>query len=218
LTVVYGACFPAPTPTNEAGAPCAAGRTPKGAFAVISRLRYVLLSLVLLCALLANQALAASARAHRATRQAALGVRAVLFARHLIGVRYRWGGTSPSTGFDCSGFVQFVYRHYGIHLPRTTYSQFDTGRRVSRNALRPGDLVFFDGVGHVGMYIGGGRFIHAPHAGTSVEISSLSDSWYAGTFDGARRFFAAASRRPHRVVKAVATGRIPVAWPPLRRG
>jgi len=185
---------------------------------VISRLRYVLLCLALLCALLAHQALAASARAQRATRQSALGVRAVLFARHLVGVPYRWGGTSPSTGFDCSGFVQFVYRHYGIHLPRTTYSQFDTGRRVSRSALRPGDLVFFDGVGHVGMYVGGGRFIHAPHSGTSVQISSLSDSWYAATFDGARRLFAVVSRRPRRVVKAAVTRRIPVAWPPLRRG
>jgi cell wall-associated NlpC family hydrolase len=189
---------------------------------VISRLRYVLLCVALVCALLASQAAAASARAQRATRQAALGARAVLFARHLLGVPYRWGGTSPSTGFDCSGFVQFVYRHYGIHLPRTTYSQFDTGRRVPRSALRPGDLVFFDGVGHVGLYVGGGRFIHAPHSGTSVEISSLSDEWYASTFDGARRLFAAVSRRPRRVVKAAtkiaATRPIPVAWPPIRRG
>jgi cell wall-associated NlpC family hydrolase len=185
---------------------------------VISRLRYVLLCLALLGVLVAHQAFATGARAQRATRQAALGVRAVLFARHLIGVPYRWGGTSPSTGFDCSGFVQFVYRHYGIRLPRTTYSQFDTGRRVSRSALRPGDLVFFDGVGHVGMYIGGGRFIHAPHAGTSVQISRLSEAWYAATFDGARRLFAATARRPRRLVKPAPIRPIQVAWPPLRRG
>jgi cell wall-associated NlpC family hydrolase len=189
---------------------------------LFTRLRYVLLALALVCALLASQASAASARAQRSTRQSAVGLRAVVYARHLLGVPYRWGGTSPSTGFDCSGFVQFVYRHFGVQLPRTTYSQFDTGRRVSRESLRPGDLVFFDGVGHVGMYVGGGRFIHAPHTGTTVRISSLSESWYAATFDGARRLFVAAYRPPRHVVKSVVkdivAGRIPVAWHALRPG
>ena len=124
-------------------------------------------------------------RAH-ADRAKTLGLQAVTFARRLIGVPYSWGGTSPRTGFDCSGFVRFVYQHFGIHLPHSSYADFDLGKRVSRQGLRPGDLVFFDGLGHVGMYVGNGRFIHAPHTGTRVEIDSLT-GWYAGVYDGARR-------------------------------
>ena len=94
---------------------------------------------------------------------------------------------SPSSGFDCSGFTRFVYAHFGIDLPHYSGSQFGEGRSVSRGALRPGDLVFFDGLGHVGIYIGDGRFIHAPHSGTRVSIDSLS-GWYGSRYDGARRF------------------------------
>jgi cell wall-associated NlpC family hydrolase len=115
-----------------------------------------------------------------------VGVRAARYARHLLGVRYEYGGTSPRTGFDCSGFVRFVWSHFGVHLPRVSYSQFDTGRRVGRRGLRPGDLVFFAGAGHVGLYIGNGRFIHAPHTGTRVSISSLGGA-YGAEFAGARR-------------------------------
>jgi cell wall-associated NlpC family hydrolase len=111
--------------------------------------------------------------------------RVVGFARRFLGVPYVWGGTSPS-GFDCSGFTRYVYAHFGVSLPHYTYSQFDRGRRVARAALRPGDLVFFDGVGHVGLYIGHNLFIHAPHTGTRVSVASLS-GWYSGTFAGARR-------------------------------
>ena len=192
---------------------------------MISRLRSVLLVLVLVAAFLVSHASAAGMRAQRTTRQSAFGLRAVVFARHLLGVPYRWGGTSPRTGFDCSGFVQFVFRHLGIDLPRTTYSQFDSGRRVSRAGLEPGDLVFFDGVGHVGLYVGRGRFIHAPHSGTTVQISSLADSWYESRFDGARRLaapvvHAVAHRAARKVVHLAAgrTGRIPVAWRGLRPG
>jgi cell wall-associated NlpC family hydrolase len=184
---------------------------------VISRLRSVLLVLVLVCAIAASHASATSARSQRAARQSAFGLRAVAFARHLLGVPYRWGGTSPRTGFDCSGFVQFVYRHLGIDLPRTTYSQFDSGRRISREGLEPGDLVFFDGVGHVGLYVGGGRFIHAPHSGTTVQISSLAGSWYASRFDGARRLAAPVVQAVARKVVKAVERRIPVAWPPFRR-
>ena len=109
------------------------------------------------------------------------------FARRLLGVPYRYGGDSPSGGFDCSGFVRYVYAHLGLRLPHSSYADFGLGRRVERAALRPGDLVFFDGVGHVGMYVGGGRFIHAPHTGTHVQVTSLSDPWYRATYDGARR-------------------------------
>jgi cell wall-associated NlpC family hydrolase len=110
----------------------------------------------------------------------------VSFARRFVGVRYVYGGTSPRTGFDCSGFTRFVYAHFGVSLPHYTVAQFGLGRRVSRAGLRPGDLVFFSGLGHVGLYIGAGRFIHAPHTGTDVEIDSLGGSYGAG-FDGARR-------------------------------
>jgi peptidoglycan DL-endopeptidase CwlO len=107
-------------------------------------------------------------------------------AMQYLGVPYVWGGASPS-GFDCSGFVMFVYAQMGISLPHHAASMYNYGVPVSQDALEPGDLVFFDGLGHMGIYIGGGQFIHAPHTGDVVKISSLSDSWYAATYVGARR-------------------------------
>jgi cell wall-associated NlpC family hydrolase len=115
-----------------------------------------------------------------------LGLRAVRYARRFLGIRYTWGGRSPRTGFDCSGLVSYVYAHFGIRLPRISYAQFGSGRRVARNRLRPGDLVFFDGAGHVGIYAGNGRFIHAPHTGTVVQLSRLRGPYGRG-YDGARR-------------------------------
>ena len=98
---------------------------------------------------------------------------------------YAWGGESPS-GFDCSGLVQYVYARVGVSLPRVTTEQWQPAATSPRGALRPGDLVFFHGIGHVGIYLGGGRFIHAPHTGTVVQISALS-GWYAEQYDGAVR-------------------------------
>ena len=108
------------------------------------------------------------------------------YARHLLGVRYSYGGTSPRSGFDCSGFTRFVFAHFGVALPHYSVAQFSLGRRVSRRSLRPGDLLFFDGLGHVGIYVGRGRFIHAPHTGTRVSVQPLS-GWYSARFVGARR-------------------------------
>ena len=115
-----------------------------------------------------------------------LGNKVVRYAKHFLGVPYSWGGTSPRTGFDCSGFVRFVYAHFGVGLAHSSFSQFRSGIRVARGGLKPGDLVFFHGVGHVGIYIGGGRFIHAPHSGTRVSIAPLG-GWYSSDYDGARR-------------------------------
>jgi cell wall-associated NlpC family hydrolase len=107
-------------------------------------------------------------------------------AMQYLGVPYVWGGASPS-GFDCSGFIMYVYAQVGVSLPHHAASQYSHGTPVSRDQLQPGDLVFFNGLGHAGIYIGGGQFIHAPHTGDVVKISSLSDSWYASTWVGGRR-------------------------------
>jgi cell wall-associated NlpC family hydrolase len=108
-------------------------------------------------------------------------------AMQYLGVPYVWGGASPS-GFDCSGFAMYVYGQVGISLPHNAAMQYNTvGVPVSRDDLQPGDLVFFDGLGHMGIYIGGGQFVHAPHTGDVVKISSLYDSWYASTYVGAKR-------------------------------
>jgi len=135
----------------------------------------------------------------RMTGPLPVGARAVQFARRLVGVPYRYGGDSPGSGFDCSGFVRYVYAHFGLRLPHSSYADFGLGKRVERRSLRPGDLVFFDGVGHVGMYVGRGRFIHAPHSGTSVQVTSLSEPWYRASYEGARRLVAA--RPAHRQLR-----------------
>jgi cell wall-associated NlpC family hydrolase len=114
-----------------------------------------------------------------------LGEKIVKYAKRMIGVPYVYGGSSPH-GFDCSGLTSYVYRHFHVAIARTSYGQYGDGRRVLRNRLKPGDLVFFHGLGHVGIYVGNGRFIHAPHTGTRVRIESLR-GWYSGRFDGARR-------------------------------
>ncbi len=106
-------------------------------------------------------------------------------AMRYLGTPYVWGGASPS-GFDCSGFVMYVFSQIGVSLPHSSYAQYGYGSAVSLGNLQPGDLVFFDGLGHVGIYIGGGSFIHAPHTGDVVKISSIS-GWYSSTFVGGRR-------------------------------
>ena len=88
---------------------------------------------------------------------------------------------------DCSGLIVYVFRQVGVSLPHYTGALWGQGAPVSRGDLQPGDLVFFNGLGHAGIYAGGGSFVHAPHTGDVVKVSSLSDSWYASTYMGARR-------------------------------
>ena len=112
------------------------------------------------------------------------------YAYNFLGRPYVYGANGPNA-FDCSGFTSYVYRHFGVSLPRTASSQFSAGSAVSRNNLAPGDLVVFHTVGylgHVGLYIGGGDFIHAASSGR-VKISSLSEGYYRTRYAGARRVF-----------------------------
>jgi len=102
-------------------------------------------------------------------------------AMRYLGTPYVWGGASPS-GFDCSGFTMYVYAQVGVSLPHSSYAQYGMGVPVSQGQLQPGDLVFFYGLGHVGIYIGGGQYIHAPHTGDVVKISSIGSGYV-----GARR-------------------------------
>ena len=103
-----------------------------------------------------------------------------------LGKAYVWGAAGPDV-FDCSGLVVYAYGAMGVSLPHSSYALWNVGVYVSQDQLQPGDLVFFDGLGHVGIYIGGGQFIHAPHTGDVVKISSLNEGWYAATYVGARR-------------------------------
>jgi cell wall-associated NlpC family hydrolase len=115
------------------------------------------------------------------------GARVATMSKRYLGIRYRWAGSSPSRGFDCSGFTMFMYRKVGVGLPHNAAMQYRYGRAVSRRNLRPGDLVFFNGLGHVGIYLRGNRFIHASSSGGNVRISSLSGTWYGQRYVGARR-------------------------------
>lgn len=109
------------------------------------------------------------------------------YALTFLGLPYVWGGTTPNPGFDCSGFMQYVYRHFGYNISRTTYTQINDGIEVSKNNLQVGDLVFFGDYNsphHVGMYIGNGCYVHAPETGDVIKVSKLS---YNKEFSRARR-------------------------------
>ena len=113
----------------------------------------------------------------------------VATAKKYLGYKYVYGGSSPSTGFDCSGFTSYVFKQHGITLNRTSSAQYSNGVAVSRSNLQPGDLVMFgkSKITHVAIYIGGGQIIHASTPSTGVRIDSLSTGYYNNNYYGARR-------------------------------
>ncbi|HEY9523131.1 MAG TPA: C40 family peptidase [Thermopolyspora sp.] len=122
----------------------------------------------------------------KVAKQRVMARKAVKVAKRQLGDPYRYGATGPGA-FDCSGLVQFAWRKAGVRIPRVTTSQYQgIKKKVSWSDLRLGDLLFFHGKGHVGMYVGHGKMIHSPHTGAVVRIDKLSD-WRKATFDGAVR-------------------------------
>lgn len=112
----------------------------------------------------------------------------ISYAYNFIGIPYVFGSNGPKA-FDCSGFTKYIFAHFGVSLPRTSQSQYGSGTVISRNNLQPGDLVFFNTytyLGHVGIYIGGGDFIHASSS-KGVTVSSLNDGYYSSRFEGGTR-------------------------------
>jgi len=120
-----------------------------------------------------------------------MGMRILELAKEQIGAPYAYGGTSPETGFDCSGLVTYISNVLGLGLPRTSYEQFQVGQWVDWDDLQPGDLVFFEtdypGASHVGIYDGGGGFIHAQSPGVGVKVTSMYSDWWYPRYLGARR-------------------------------
>lgn len=118
-------------------------------------------------------------------------IEAVIQAVAQLGTPYRWGGESAEHGFDCSGLTQHAFKAASIDLPRTSFQQYRATKRIEREALRPGDLVFFrlngKRVDHVGIYVGGDRFIHAPSSGKTVSFASLDNVFWSRKYVGGGR-------------------------------
>lgn len=122
-----------------------------------------------------------------------MGEIAARTAERFVGIPYRWGGDNVVEGMDCSGFVRAVYNLCGLSIPRTSRDQFKAGDLVTKGDLKDGDLVFFgssaDNINHVGIYVGGGRFVHAPRRGEEIRVTAVSDNYFEKRFVGARRYF-----------------------------
>ena len=131
-----------------------------------------------------------SAPAHGADDMGAIAART---AERFVGIPYRWGGDTVVEGMDCSGFVRAVYNLCGVNIPRTSREQYQTGEPVARDELHDGDLVFFgdsaESISHVGIYVGNGRFVHAPKRGDDIKVSGLDEAYFSRRFVGATRYF-----------------------------
>ena len=137
---------------------------------------------------------ACGSKPYRPTVKSAERQEVIAAARSMLGVPYRFGGSSPTLGFDCSGLVQYAHSQAGIEVPRTTGEQYRAALPIHRQALRPGDLVFFRThkhryVSHVGIYLGKGKFIHAPSSGKRVSIASLKDDYWRQRYTSGGRMF-----------------------------
>lgn len=163
---------------------------------------------------LAEQARAQAGHVVDKVRTGALDL--TLYALSLIGVEYRYGGNEPDSGLDCSGLVQHVFQQVtGITLPRTSKEMSQVGDKVARHELQPGDLVFFNtrrfAFSHVGIYLGDGRFVHAPRTGRDVEVAQFDNRYWQKRFDGARRL---ARLLPATLIPAAEAAMLPPAPPP----
>lgn len=122
-----------------------------------------------------------------------MGAIAARTAERFVGIPYRWGGDTVIDGMDCSGFVRAVYNLCGVNIPRTSREQFQVGDDVGRDSLKDGDLVFFgssaSSINHVGIYVGDGKFVHAPRRGDEIKVSALDEAYFSKRFIGARRYF-----------------------------
>jgi len=129
----------------------------------------------------------------KASNDPRVGASILKAAKSQIGKKYRFGGISPKTGFDCSGFAWWSHKKNGINIPRQSWNQYRVGKKVSRNNLMPGDLLYFEtykkGASHVGVYDGKGGFIHSPNSKKKVQRTSLKNSYYKKRYLGARRYW-----------------------------
>lgn len=128
-----------------------------------------------------------------AKKEKDMGEIAARTAERFVGIPYRWGGDNVVEGMDCSGFVRAVYNLCGLSIPRTSRDQYRAGDAVSRQDLQDGDLVFFgasaDKINHVGIYVGGGKFVHAPRRGEEIRVTSVDENYFDKRYVGARRYF-----------------------------
>lgn len=122
-----------------------------------------------------------------------MGAVAARTAERFVGIPYLWGGNNVVEGMDCSGFVRAVYNLCGVNIPRSSQEQFRVGENVGKDDLKDGDLVFFgssgDAINHVGIYVGNGRFVHAPRRGDEIKVTSIDEPYFAKKYVGARRYF-----------------------------
>ncbi|HIJ96958.1 MAG TPA: peptidoglycan-binding protein [Desulfuromonadales bacterium] len=128
-----------------------------------------------------------------AKKERDMGAIAARTAERFVGIPYRWGGENVVDGMDCSGFVRAVYNLCGLSIPRTSREQFKAGDLIKKDDLQDGDLVFFgssaDNINHVGIYVGSGKFVHAPRRGEEIRVTAVDESYFEKRFVGARRYF-----------------------------